>query len=132
MTAPAQRKPVEDQPGFGLDGFNPGLLNYIWPRLDQSQRSYITMYYHKLRKLNMQATEAWTKRANRLSYILAYCEKNKYTEHNTREKITNDWVFNDANDDWLRYCREIKRCEAAMRTELQFGLLIRTDGLNAG
>lgn len=129
-TVPNQRTSTEDQ--GGLAGFSTDELNFIWQRLDASQREFITLYYNRARKLNKQATDAWNKRAYRLQFLLEYCEVNGYTDHNTREKILNDWAFNDANDDWLRFSREIKRCEAAIAMELKMGLLIRTEAPSAG
>lgn len=129
-TVPNQRTSSEDQ--GGLAGFSTAELSFIWQRLDDTQREFITLYYHRARKLNKQATDAWNKRASRLQFLLDYCKANRYSDHNTREKILNDWNFNDANDDWLRFSREVKRCEAAIAMELKMGLLIRTEAPSAG
>lgn len=108
----------------GLVGYSTAELSYIWQRLDASQREFITGYYRRARDLHKKATEAWNKRADRLQYLLDYCAANKYNEFQTRQKIINDWTFTDANDDWLRFGREIQRCEVAIDMELKMSLLI--------
>lgn len=121
MTAPKQRTSTEGP--VGLEGYSVDDLYFIWQRLDDSQREYVTMYYHRARKLSKLATDAWNKRASRLQYLLDYCEVNNYNDFQTRQKVITDWVFTDANDDWLRFSREVRRCQVAMDTELKMGLL---------
>jgi hypothetical protein len=116
----------------GLEGYSFGELNSLWRMLDTDQRAFITLYYERSRKLNQQATEAFSKRQERLQFLLAYCKANRYTEHNTREKIINDWVFNDANDDWLRFSREVRRCQVAIDTELKMATLLALEVRVAG
>lgn len=128
---PEQRQSVEDFGPMGLEGFSMAELHYIWQRMDDSQREYITLYYHRARKLHKQATDAWNKRADRLAYLLEYCRQNGYNDFQTRQKVINDWVFNDANDDWLRFSREIRRCEAAMNTELKMTQLMPVEARRA-
>lgn len=118
-TIPSPRYSTE-----GFTGMDLGELNYIWQRLDAAQREYITLYYQRARKYNKLATEALDKRQKRLAYLIDYCKVNNYTEHGTREKIINDWAFNDANDDWLRWLREAQRCESAMTMELKMASLL--------
>lgn len=118
MTVPQQRTSPE-----GLEGFTFQELAYLWRKLDAAQRAYIIAYYERSRKLNKMATDAWNKRADRIQYLLEWCKANKYNEHNTREKIAHDWVFNDANDDWLRCCREVRRCLVAIDMELKMASL---------
>lgn len=119
MNVPNQRTSPE-----GLEGFSLDQLNSLWRILDPDQRAFVTLYYDRSRKLNKLATDAWNKRADRLQYLLDYCKANKYTDHGTREKIIHDWVFTDANDDWLRYTREVRRCLVAIDTELKMASLL--------
>lgn len=118
---PEQRQPMGI---VGMAGYSVGELNFIWQRLDASQREFITGYYRRARDLHKKATDAWNKRASRLAYLIDYCSVNKYNEFQTRQKIINDWTFTDANDDWLRFSREIQRCEAAIDMELKMSQLI--------
>lgn len=108
----------------GLQGYTPEQLNSIWARLSPGQREYIRLYYDRLRRLNKQAVDAWNKRADRLQYLMAYCEANGYNEFQTRQKIINDWVFVDSSDDWLRFSREAHRCEVAIDMELKMAFLL--------
>lgn len=118
MTVPNQRTSPE-----GLN-YLFAEMSHLWSRLDPDTREYINLYHRRSRKLNKLATDAWNRRSDRLQYLLAYCKANKYTEHGTREKILHDWVFNDANDDWLRYSREVQRCQAAIDMELKMTSLL--------
>lgn len=118
-------------PEAGLEGYSPAELASIWQQLDASQREFITLYYRRARDLHKKATDAWNKRGNRLQYLLDYCKANKYNDFQTRQKIINDWVFCDANDDWLRFGREIRRCEVAIDMELKMSMLIPAEVKNA-
>lgn len=111
----------------GLEGYSTGELAYIWKQLDETEREYIRMYYARIRKYNKLATEALDKRQDRMKYLLDYCKANGYTDFNAREKIIHDWVFNDANDDWLRWGREVKRCQVAIDTQLKMGPLLKLE-----
>lgn len=118
-TIPNPRSSTEGVTGMTLEQ-----LHSIWTILDQTQREYVTLYYHRARKYHKLATEALDRRQKRVAYLVDYCRANKYSEHGTREKIINDWTFNDANDDWLRWLREAQRCESAINMELKMASLL--------
>lgn len=129
-TVPKQR--VSPESPEGLDGFSTSELAWIWKNMDGTEREYIRGYYARIRKYSKLATEALEKRQERMAYLIDYCKANGFTEFNTREKIINDWVFTDANDDWLRWGREVKRCETAINTQLKMSMLLRMDVPGAG
>lgn len=122
MTAPQQRVSPEGQ--AGLQGYSVEQLNSLWSILRPDQREYVTTNYERAKKFNKMATDALNKRQNRMAYLIDYCRVNNYTEFNTREKIINDWTFTDANDDWLRWSREVKRCQVAIDMELKMASLL--------
>lgn len=127
MTAPQPRVSPE-----GLEGYTLEQLDSLWRILDPGQRAYVKMYYERARKFNKMATDALNKRQARLSYLLDYSKANGLTEYNTREKIIHDWVFTDANDDWLRWGREARRCQVAMDVELKMASLLAMEVPVAG
>ncbi len=118
MSIPAQRTSPE-----GMSAQQTEVLYRMWPRLDAPTQEYIRLYHGRLRHANQQATAAWNKRQDRLSYLTAYCEKNGLTEFNTRAKVADDWDFNDANDDMIRWTREAERCWAAIQAELTMAIM---------
>lgn len=119
MTIPNQRTSTE-----GLQGFSPSLLSVIGKSLRGHERAYITLYWHRMRKSNEEATHASNKWQERNAFLKEYCRVNQYTEHQTREKMRLDYALNDAMDAWSWHTREAARCESVIAMELSARLLL--------
>lgn len=86
--------------------------------MNPERQEYIMGMYQRQRKSNEAATVASNAWMRRKDYLSRYCEANRYTEEQTRQKMTIDWALNDALDRWNWHRREANRCAMAIQTEV--------------
>jgi len=73
-----------------------------------------------------RASEKWEKRKAQLE---RYCDRNKYTEEQKRNKFRIDWDLNDAMDSWNWNRREANRIAQFILAEKAFRDMIGRDAM---